>query len=354
MKNFVKILIASFFLLILSGCSLTNPMASTVSTPSKIGSILKSTDGGKTWTVKNKTEAKADIANLDILSIAINPYDSNNVFFGARTGGIIKTNDGGETLLQTNFISEKVYGLALSPYDGRVLYASGVWQKRGKIFKSPDGGENWSEIYTTASEGPLVISLTIDKVVPNIIYATTSDSQVLKSVDAGGSWKNIFSAPSPVVQVAIDSENNNLVYFNTQSSGIFRSRAAGLNPENITKQISGTAFGNSNFKFIETDPTRSGWVYATGQVGILRSKDGGNRWERINVLDDPQKFPVTSLAINFKNPLEIIYGAAKSVYRSGDEGNNWTPFQIESNRSQVKVLKYSVLDSNIIFAGMGD
>ncbi len=347
MKKIITVSILAFSLLFISGCSLGS-----TSTTKTTGSIWKSIDSGKTWIVKNKTvnKANAGIADAEILSIAINPYDSSNVLFGTKKNGIIKTNDGGETLDNTNFISEKVYGLVFNPADGRIIYASGVWQKRGKIFKSTDNGETWTEIFTIASDGPLVINLNIDKKNSDTIYASTSDNQVLKSTDAGVSWKNIFQAPSPVLQTAIDSSNNNLVYFNVQGNGLYRSREGGMNAENITKEISKVSKNNNDFNFIETDPNNAGWIYVVGLAGILRSKDGGNSWEQIKPLDDPQTFPVKSVAIKQGNSNEIVYGAARAVYKSDNQGTNWMTFQLADSKS-VKVLEYSSTDPQIIYLG---
>jgi len=350
MKNVKKIFCLAFLAIVFSGCSLngigTTPAVKTT------GSVWKSIDGGKTWVVKNKTANKSEsaIADADILSISINPYDSNNVLFGTKDDGIIKTVDGGETLSKTKFVSEKVYGLAFDPMDGRIIYASGVWQKRGKIWKSTDSGENWTEIFTAVTEGPLVINLNIDKKNPNIIYVSTSDNQVLKSIDAGQSWKNIFQAPSPVVQIALDSSNSNLIYFNVQNNGIYRSREGGMNAESISKEVSKISNNNNKFNLVETDPNNSNWVYAVGSVGILRSKDGGNNWEKIETLNDSQSFPVTSIAIRRGNSNEIVYSAAKTAYKSDDQGVNWMSFQLTDTKS-VRVLKYDMNDTQLIYLG---
>ncbi len=350
MKKVIKIFCLVIFLVFASGCSLNG--AKTTSTVKTTGSIWKSVDGGKTWTVKNKTANKVSsaIADADILSIAVNPFDSNNVLFGTKSNGIIKTIDGGETLDVTNFISEKVYGLVFDPQDGRIVYASGVWQKRGKIWKTTDGGENWAEIFTAASEGPLVINLNIDKKNSSVIYASTSDNQVLKSVDAGHSWKNIFQSPVPVLQVVLDSRNSNLVYFNLQKQGIYRSREGGINAEDITKEISKTSGNNNDFNLVESDTNNTGWLYAVGSTGILRSKDTGNNWEKIKTLSDSQIFPVTSVAIKQGNSAEIIYGAARTTYKSNDQGVNWAPFQLTDTKS-VRIIKYSPVDPQIIYLG---
>ncbi|MBU2028363.1 hypothetical protein KJ761_00520, partial [Patescibacteria group bacterium] len=254
-------------ILVLSGCSLTGSSG----TSTTAGSFWKSTDGGKVWEVKNKMADNASVPDADILSLAVNPQDSQNILFGTAKNGIYKTTDGGESWAAVNFESEKVYGLAIDPRDPQTIYASGVWQKRGKLFKSIDQGANWEEIYTSVSNGTLIISLAISPKNPNVLYVATSDNQILQTQDGGNTWKNLFLATSPVVKIVPDYQDENLFYFNTVSGEIFKSQDGGK----IIEEISQKSFSDRNMtgsvRLVETDPNNRGWVYAGGKVGIVLS-----------------------------------------------------------------------------------
>jgi photosystem II stability/assembly factor-like uncharacterized protein len=249
------------------------------------------------------------------------------------------------------FQSQKVFGLDFDPLDGKIIYASGVWQGRGKIFKSFDSGAKWEEIYTAPADGPLVISLKVDKKNGNIVYVSTSDNQVLKSLDGGKSWKNIFVAPNPVLKVAIDRANSDLVYVLTQGRGVFRSRNGGQDFEEISRQFFQAFKGVQDVSVLETDPTSGNAVYLAGAAGIMRSKDAGNTWEKMEILNDPQKFPVRAIAINPSNGREIIYGAAQAVYRSSDGGESWVTSQFDVSR-MVNVLKHADAQPSVVYLGL--
>jgi photosystem II stability/assembly factor-like uncharacterized protein len=340
---------------VLAGCSLI-PQSGT--TPGNAGftmaqDIWRSDDAGATWQAKTKGEGKANVQDFDVLSFAVNPMDGNNVYAGLRSGGILATTDGGETWKFVNFQSEKVYGLAFSPADGRTLYVSGVFNGRGKIFSTTDGGQNWKEIYTSPSNGPLVISLTTDRKSPGTIYATTSDNEAIKSLDGGASWKNINSANSPILKIAVDAGSSNLLYFATLSGTISRSQDGGGTfadiSQNISKSLSGN-FGGGNFSVVAADPARANRVYVAGQGGIARSDDGGETWSKISVLNNAQNFPVKVLAIDPRNSANIIYGAAQASYRSTDGGATWTTSQFNVNRT-VNVLAYNTSNPNVVYLG---
>lgn len=315
-------------------------------------SIWKSENGGETWTTKNISKDRLSTTDLDVLNIAINPYSNKDVIVGLKFGGYIKTDDGAETWKKTIFISDRVYGLSFHPIDKNVLYASGVWQKRGKLFKSEDNGENWKEIFSASSDGPFISALSINKTNPQIIYAATSDNQVMKSEDAGQSWENIYQTKSPVIKISLDKQNDNIIYFVTLKGQIFQSKDEGKIIENIEKKISKSLVSSArqNYNFLETDPSNAGWVYLAGKGGIIKSKDDGNTWEKIVTLSDSDKYPVTALAINPQNSQELFYGAGQATYKSIDGGIHWTTSQFDVTKS-ISVIKYDRVNPSIIYVG---
>jgi len=352
MKKYISIVAFAVVSLVLSGCSLAPSIEKKAAEPvaNPANSVWASFDSGKTWLNNFLPNGKTDLAAVDVLSMAINPFDAKNVYVGTKGGGLLKTENGGDEWVFLKFQSEKVYGLDIDPVDGKIIYASGVWEKRGKIFKSLDAGENWTEIYTTPSAGPIVISLVVDKKNAKIIYATTSDNQVITTTDGGNSWRNIFVAPSPVLKVVLDSRNSNLIYALMQNGEILRSKEKGKNFENLSKLTGIKEKSVRSASLLEADPNNGDWVYAAGYEGLFKSKDAGNTWEKIEVLSNSQNFPVKALAINPTNSREIVYGAAQAAYYSIDGGVNWETFQFNIAKS-VKIIKYADVDPTNLYMG---
>lgn len=345
MKKYLYMLSVFLVAGFLSGCSLGATPKATTTEKVPVSNILKSIDGGVTWEAKDKNPDKINLASVEIVSMAFNPYDGTTSYVGTLDDGILKTNDGGENWSLLNFPAEKVYGLVIDNVDSRIIYASGVWQGRGKIFKSTNGGTDWDEIYTAPSDGPLVISLTMSKKDSNLLFATTSDKQVIKSIDAGVSWKNIYSSQSPVEKIVLDSANDNLLYLNLANGTILRSIDGGNTMDINLKDV------RSGISIVEADPSHANWVYTAGRAGIFRSENAGDTWETLKTLSDSNTFPVSALAINQFNSNEIIYGAAQATYKSVDGGLNWTPFQLET-KNTVNILKYSPIEMNVVYMGL--
>ncbi|MDQ1284185.1 MAG: hypothetical protein QG620_533 [Patescibacteria group bacterium] len=367
MNKIPFLLLATIAALVFSGCSLApggvqKAQEEKAYTFSKV--IWKSADGGKTWEAKNKINKKPRVADPDILILAINPQNSNQIYAGLKSGGIMKTENGGESWeFSEIFTSEKVYGLALDPVEPRIIYASAVYQGRGKIFKSEDAGATWQEIYTSAADGPLIISLTVDNQNRNAIYATASDGAMIKSFDGGQTWKNIFESKSPILKVAIDSDDSNLAYFILQGGGIWRSRNAGESFEDITGNISKKEEGESarenkslngrSFDFIKADPKNSGWLYLAGSGGIIRSRDAGDNWEVVPALNNPQSFPVKALAINPANSNGMLYGASQAAYKSEDSGESWSTFQFDTKK-KIRIMEFDPSNPSVVYLGLSE
>lgn len=344
MKKYLGIIAIFTISIFFSGCSLGIGSGSTGS-GIVVSSIMKTTDGGKTWEPKNKTADKVSLAMTDVLSIAINPYDGKNVFVGTAKHGILKTDDGGENWKLLGFPGEKVYGIAIDNLQGNTIYATGVWQDRGNIFKSIDGGTEWKEIYTAPSKGPLIISLAIDKIAPNILYASTSDNHILKSTDSGDSWQSVFSTNSPMTRIVLDGANNNLLYSITVSGNIFKSTDGGKSFVAIAKTI------GAGSQVIEVDPVRANIVYVGGKNGIFKSINAGESWEEVKTLSDAKNFPVKVIAVNPVNADELMYGADQTVYRSLDGGKHWSPTRLESKK-MINIIRYNPYESGVIYLGL--
>jgi photosystem II stability/assembly factor-like uncharacterized protein len=180
---------------------------------------------------------------------------------------------------------------------------------------------------------------------------TTSDKQVLQTQDGGQTWKNLFLAASPVVKIALDYQDDNLLYFNTLNGEIFRSIDGGKTVEDISKKLVLNGNMASSARFLETDPSNRSWVYVGGKMGIILSKNAGETWEKINVLNNPESFPVSALAINPANSQEFIYGSAQASFKTIDGGKTWTTAQFNTGKT-INLIRYDAQNTQNIFIGL--
>ncbi len=175
--------------------------ANTVYAGGAYGGIWKTTDGGNTWTAL--TDAQASLATG---SIAIDPSNHNAIYVGTGEAnnagdsyygaGILKSTDGGNTWtnVQGPFLSgpngaQHIGALAVSPASSSVVLAGAD----GGLYRSADGGNTWAAVLTGAAGTAVVF----DPVTTSNVYAAlgdsggTSSNGVYKSTDGGMTWNQL-------------------------------------------------------------------------------------------------------------------------------------------------------------------
>ncbi|HSR54451.1 MAG TPA: glycosyl hydrolase [Acidobacteriota bacterium] len=173
--------------------------------------LYKSLDAGKTWTAVGLKDSQ------HIPRIRIHPRNPDLVYaavmghlFGPnQERGVYRSKDGGENWERILFANEHAgaVDLVMDPNNPRVLYAS-TWRilrtpyslesggEGSGLWKSTDGGDNWTEI--TRNEGlPQgtvgIIGVTVSPVDSNRVWAIieADDGGVFRSEDGGETWRKI-------------------------------------------------------------------------------------------------------------------------------------------------------------------
>ena len=173
--------------------------------------VYKTTDAGKTWTHVGleQTQAIARIrvhpANPDVAFVAAlgNPYGPN------PERGVFRTTDGGKTWTKVLFRDDKTgaVDLVMDPANPDILYA-GLWEvfrtphslssggPGSGLFKSTDGGTNWTELTKNPGLPKPVwgkVGIAVSGADSNRLFAIVEarDGGIFMSDDGGGTWKLI-------------------------------------------------------------------------------------------------------------------------------------------------------------------
>lgn len=160
-----------------------------------------------------------------VLFLAIDPSTPATIYAGT-SGGVFKSTNGGANwgAVNTGLTHAYARALAIDPatpttiYAGTIGVVGDVWV--GGVFKSTNGGRNWSQVYTGPSNSA-VAALAIDPVTPATLYAGT-DEGVFKSTNGGRNWSAINTGLTNTVinALAIDPATSTTVYAGT-NAGVF-------------------------------------------------------------------------------------------------------------------------------------
>ncbi|MCH6201770.1 glycosyl hydrolase [Aquiflexum sp. LQ15W] len=198
----------------------------------------KSTDAGKTWTNLGMEDSRfvsrirIHPTNPDIVLAAV----MGDIFKPTDVRGVYKSIDGGKTWNRKLFVNPRsgAVDLVLDPKNPDIMFAT-TWELKrtpyslesggpgSKIFKSVDGGENWTEISTNKGlpEGTLgIIGVTISPVNPNRIWAMVENLNggLFRSDNGGETWektnedRNLRQRAWYYTRLYADTQSDSTVY----------------------------------------------------------------------------------------------------------------------------------------------
>jgi len=394
--------------------------------------LLKTTDGGDTWT---KSIDWSYHQQRGILCIRINPLNSDVIYAGT-TEGTYKSNDGGQTWEQVHSALMTV-DIAIDPEDTNIVYIScGNFASNDYgIYRSMESGNpgTWTKIdleLPSFWDGKTMLA--IYRASPNIIYADVANAfntiGLYRSTDYGDHWTLLtnkdyawyqgwfahYIRVNPVDNnkilcagvnffMSTDGGRNlrsiggmhvdhhayadhptdpNIIYFGNDG-GVYRTLDGGytfheLNDGYVTAQFyngfsssatdpnlalgglqdNGTIMyqgtqqwrnwvlgGDGAFTGINTE--NDSIMYGSSQnLNLYRSSDRGNTW--YNIAGQFKDRPVCFIAPYVLSPSHpwILYAGKDLIYRSEDDGENWTPTNEDRALNYYAILSIGVSHTN--------
>jgi len=296
---------------------------------SAYGHVLKSTDKGKTWVKK-----ESGLPNtLDVGKIIVNPTNSNHIVMAANSG-VYQSIDGGDTWSlsgnglpnnhprdMSSYFNSETNEFILYVVDQTYYESSGSTViSKGGVFKSVDGGENWTSV-----TGDLAINLnsitsftTRDKYYNAIAYWFGKDKTTIKTL-----YPNYPSEILPVFnRLKVNPQNKNEIYISNNvkhdksfgAGDVWKTEDGGLhwfacvrtgtywnsnsdagywqsrsNPMGVNTKFAHIQhemdkreeiYGN---RFLEIN--KNGDVFICLDQQILRSVDGGDNWNQADDIE---------------------------------------------------------------------
>ena len=256
--------------------------------------VYKSADEGKTWKFMGLRQAG------QIGAVEIHPANPNIVFaaalghaFGPNpVRGVFRSKDGGKTWEKVLFISEKTgaIDLELAPDNPDEIYAC-MWRgerkpwtiisgaKEGGIYKSSDGGDNWTKLSNGLPQELVGKSdLAVTPADPDRVYVLMEalpGGGVYLSKDRGQSFelisdkKELLDRPFYYTNIDADPTDSNVLYVN--STRYYKSTDGGK-----TWIRHSTPHGDNHDMWI--NPNNPDLFIQSNDGGANITRDGGKTW----------------------------------------------------------------------------
>jgi photosystem II stability/assembly factor-like uncharacterized protein len=307
-----------------------------------------------------------DPSNSDIVYCLANVYNSGDYmpFYGIYksmdSGLHWKKYHNGILYFYGSVATFSMYPLIIDQSNPQILYAGSGYssisrQRYGEVFKSIDGGVNWSEMIITTN-WDWMISLTIDPNNSQNIYASSDNRYIYFSKDGGITWDTMSRDTYSLYEIKVNPLNSQILFAAAWAGGFGISYDAGTTWSHITAD-----FGGNNVYDYVINPLNPDTLYAgTLGSGVYKSSDGGNTW--LPCTTGIGNLQVTSLAINPLNP-EIIYAGAyysissssplDGIYISINGGANWILIA-PGIRLSLHGITIDSINPQILYYGAGD
>ena len=324
--------------------------------------IYLTLDGGASW------QQALDGDNITSVEFALS---DPQIAYAGSNAAIYRSQDGGRTWERVSG-GEDGWGspgvragfpidFQVDPRDSNRLFAN---EYGGGNFLSVDGGRTWS-VASAGYTGAQVRHITVSPVSAHV-YASAR-SGIFVSQDGGASWHGLNTPPAYSMEwyvAAIDpADDNHILAANNWNSVIFSSLDRGQSWQPV-----GQALGDmKSWRAIAFAPSNPGTVYAGSSafysagtfddrlpaVGVYASQDGGDTWSAANDALS-QDANVTALAIQNDNPSIVYAGTGNhGLLKSLDGGTHWTALN-QGLPSGPAVLTVGIhpQDPNLVFSGL--
>ena len=300
------------------------------------GGVWKTTDWLDTvpqWTPLTDSMPSIQFTNVAYTALAVAPSNPQTIYAAVSWpgGGILKSTNGGATwteLANSTFNFATFASLVIDPTNANTLYAS-VWYgpaAGGGVYKSTDGGSTWSNTTASIHSGSAA-DLVIDPANPSILYTglvgdTTNSAAhngIYETTNGGTSWtllnNGVLSgaAVGVSIRLAISPSDPSVLYATVFDPAL--GNAPDGEPHRYTTTNGGASWtalsalpGGDEFRYWHTvlsiDPSHSNTVYVNGDHTLYQSINGGASWTLLYGED----------------PVNVEFDDAGAVIMTGDRG----------------------------------
>jgi photosystem II stability/assembly factor-like uncharacterized protein len=296
------------------------------------------------------------------------PGQPETFLIGAVNGGVWKTTDYGRTWnpVFDSAPTQSVGAIAVAPSDPSIIYvASGEGLARpdlsvgNGIYRSSDAGLNWTHL--ALDDAQQIPDLAVDPRDPNRLYAAVlghpyganAQRGIFRSQDGGKNWTRVLHTDDDTGGscIKIDPHDSNVLYaalwsvrsgpwedknvFNGSTGGLYKSSDGGDHwrrltqglPENLAQIEVAVAPSEPGRLYATVATTAEGDYSSAAGLGVYRSNDGGETWVRAT--SDPRpalRIGGGDLPIIKVDPrnADVLYSASLVTVKSTDGGAHWS------------------------------
>lgn len=293
-------------------------------------------------------ETRRALTGFHISNLVEDP-ETGRLFAGTHGDGIHASDNDGRSWQRKDrgMAHPNIYSMAVARDAGGVRLYAGT--EPAHLYVSYDGGERWSELPSLRSVPTVetwmfpappgiahVKHITFDPRSADTIYASIEVGGLLKSTDAGKTWRQLSGFFEDVHRVMVTGARpDELVMGN--GIGTYRSNDAGESWQQLTDRSARIGYPDA----VIIHPQKPETVFMAGAIcgpgdwrntktadaRVARSRDGGKHWQYLEGgLPEHIHGNIEGFAMNVWPGGSAIFAGTTDgdVFLSDDEGDTWT------------------------------
>jgi len=232
--------------------------------------LFRSENAGASWT---RYTLPSGIYANDLL---VFPNGGSTVLWAGGSGGVVRSGDGGKTWTRPDpTFTQNVQALAGAPATPQTLYA-GTYSSG--VYKSTNDGVSWGPVNNDGGSGFLtnghVSALAVDPKAPDTVYAGVDGHALYKTSNGGVSWENLTDGLldqasftfATLSSIAVHPTNTQTLFASAAGSnfssavaflGVYRSNDGGAHWTKF-----GNGLSSTETELVIFDPTTPNRLYA--------------------------------------------------------------------------------------------
>ncbi len=305
--------------------------------------LFKSVDNGKTWQKIFKSP------NLNVLSIAIDPENSDHIYLGTQKNGLYKSYSQGKFWhsIDQQRLSDRlrIQQIVIDKNNPNQIYLL-AFDKKGKVFKTQDKGKTWQESYVSEEELSL---LALDTYQSSILYLADTQGGLFKSSDYGMRWRLLGRFDEQIIDLIVNPKDTRILYLALENGQIYQSFNKGENWRCLA-DLSEQFKGIKKITKLVLNSIHPNELYLGSEDGLFNSWDSGKTWHKMNLVMGDKSNSISALAIEQEN---LFYGSGSIVYNTNNQGNDWQVAELAKGR-EISAIVFDPNNLNRIYLGTKD
>jgi len=313
--------------------------------------VFKSTSKGEIWQhavlIPTISGQPGSIAGFATAAMAMDPSDSQAIYFGSVGNGLFYSYDGAQSWLPAHSLGPGIIkAIAVDPDSKCIIYTA----INNAVFKTTDCNRSWQRVYFDNDLTVTVNTIAIDHFNSEFVYIGTSRGEVIKSFDRGVSWQTLYRMANSIEKIVISPHDSRIIFTATANKGIHRSIDGGSSWLDLSENLI-EFLGNTTYRDMVVAEAEPGLLYLATSYGLIRSEDNGDNWSKIELITPEQGAIINAIAVNPKNAAEIYYITNTTFYRSADSGKTWGTIKLPTSKTGWRIL-IDYENPSIIYLGV--